>query len=221
MKNFQGKRMVREDELQYLQELKSAHSDPSAEWGGGGGSTYEAGTGITIESDTISVDSTVAFKSDIPSFTEGEGITIDASDVISVDSTVAMKTDIPTSTSDLINNSGFITSDDLSVKKIGWFPEDGKTWNDVLNELMFEGGLSADQALQEVLAMIPTLPTHNNEAGVILNRGEMFIINGYVKFANADSPLGYDVLCTNESNRGSVYVINNSSVSSSSTSFNS
>ena len=68
--------MVQEDELQYLQELKSAHSDPSAEWGGG---SYTAGTGITIESETISVDSTVAFKTDIPTFTAGEGITIDAS----------------------------------------------------------------------------------------------------------------------------------------------
>lgn len=78
MKNFKGRRMVQEDEIKYLQELKEAHSDPSAEWGGGG-SSYTAGTGITIESEIISVDSTVAFKSDIPTFTAGEGITIDAS----------------------------------------------------------------------------------------------------------------------------------------------
>lgn len=103
MKNFKGRRMVQEDELKYLQDLKTAHSDPSAEWGG---ETFTAGEGITIEDATISVNygagltvesetlvidtSTVALKTDIPSYTAGEGITIDASDVISVDSTVAM-----------------------------------------------------------------------------------------------------------------------------------
>ena len=37
--------------------------------GGGGGSTYTAGTGIDITNDVISVDNTVAFKTDIPTVT--------------------------------------------------------------------------------------------------------------------------------------------------------
>ena len=53
--NSRGKRMVQEDELTYLQELKEAHSDPSAEWGGGG-SSYTAGTGITIDDGVLSVN---------------------------------------------------------------------------------------------------------------------------------------------------------------------
>ena len=48
--------MVQEDELTYLQELKAAHSDPSAEWGGGGGGSYTAGTGITIDDGVLSVN---------------------------------------------------------------------------------------------------------------------------------------------------------------------
>ena len=103
----QGKRLIPEDDLDYLQELKEAHADPSAEWGG---ETFTAGEGITIESETISVNygsgltvdnetliidtSTVALKTDIPSFTAGTGITINASNAISVDSTVALVSDL-------------------------------------------------------------------------------------------------------------------------------
>lgn len=78
-----GKRMVREDLIAKINE---------------GYEEYSAGTGITIdESNVISVDSsTVAFKSEIPSFEAGTGITINESDVISVDSSVAMKSDIQT-----------------------------------------------------------------------------------------------------------------------------
>ena len=50
---------------------------------GGGGSTYTAGNGIDITNDVISIDNTVALKSDIPT--------------------------VPTKTSDLTNDSGFIT----------------------------------------------------------------------------------------------------------------
>jgi len=53
--------------------------------GGGGGGSYIEGNGIDITNDIISVDSSV----------------------------VALKTDLPTATSDLTNDSGFITSADL------------------------------------------------------------------------------------------------------------
>ena len=57
--------------LQYLQDLQISHTDPTAPWGGGGGGgSYTAGDGIEIsEEDVISIDDTVALKSDIPSLT--------------------------------------------------------------------------------------------------------------------------------------------------------
>ena len=55
--------------LQYLTSLEYHHLDPTAEWGGSG-STYTAGDGITIsDEDVISIDNTVALKTDIPSLT--------------------------------------------------------------------------------------------------------------------------------------------------------
>jgi len=122
-----GKRLIPEQELKYLQDLIGYHNDPSAEWGGEG-STYSAGEGISIdESNVISIDSTVALKTDIETYTAGSGIDI-TSNVVSVDSTVALKSDlstvaftgsysdlnglptIPSATSDLSNDSGFITN---------------------------------------------------------------------------------------------------------------
>lgn len=72
-----GKRMLFEDDYNYLQELIENHSDPSAEWGGGGSSiVLREGTGIdittgeTAEDKIISVDTeTVAMKTDIPDTT--------------------------------------------------------------------------------------------------------------------------------------------------------
>ena len=53
--------------LQYLQDLQISHNDPTAPWGGGGGGgSYTAGDGIDITNDVISVDNTVAKKSEIP-----------------------------------------------------------------------------------------------------------------------------------------------------------
>lgn len=53
--------------LQYLQDLQISHNDPTAPWGGGGGGSYTSGDGINISSDNvISVDNTVAKKSDLP-----------------------------------------------------------------------------------------------------------------------------------------------------------
>lgn len=55
--------------LQYLQDLQISHNDPTAPWGGGGGGSYTAGDGIDITNDVISIDNTVALKTDIPSLT--------------------------------------------------------------------------------------------------------------------------------------------------------
>ena len=48
--------------------------------GGGGGTTYTAGDGIDITNDTISIDSTVALKSEIPEDEEVEFKELDLSD---------------------------------------------------------------------------------------------------------------------------------------------
>ena len=55
----QEQRLIPKYLLEYAEELQENHPDPSAEWGGGGGSPIEAGTGIIITGDdtkTISVD---------------------------------------------------------------------------------------------------------------------------------------------------------------------
>ena len=53
--------------LEYSEKLFTNHPDPSAPWGGGGGSDYTAGQGITITNNEISVDTNViATKSDLP-----------------------------------------------------------------------------------------------------------------------------------------------------------
>ena len=53
--------------LEYSEKLFTNHPDPSAPWGGGGGgSDYTAGEGITITNNVISVDDTIAKKSEIP-----------------------------------------------------------------------------------------------------------------------------------------------------------
>ena len=66
--------------LEYSEKLFTNHPDPSAPWDGGG-SDYTAGQGITITNNEISVDTNV----------------------------IATKSDIPTKTSELTNDSGFIT----------------------------------------------------------------------------------------------------------------
>lgn len=53
--------------LEYNEKLFEYHPDPSASWGGGSGGSYTGGDGITISSqNVISVDNTIAKKSDIP-----------------------------------------------------------------------------------------------------------------------------------------------------------
>ena len=78
----QGQRLIPEYLLDYTTKLNESHPDPTESWGGGsGGSDYTAGDGINI-----------------------------TNNVISVDDTIAKKSEIPTKTSDLTNDSDFITN---------------------------------------------------------------------------------------------------------------
>ena len=64
----QGQRLIPEYLLDYATQLQNSHPDPTESWGGGsGGSEYTAGSGIDINDNVISVDNTIAKKSDIPS----------------------------------------------------------------------------------------------------------------------------------------------------------
>ena len=64
----QGQRLIPEYLLDYATQLQNNHPDPTESWGGSGGSEYTAGDGINISSENvISVDNTIAKKSDIPS----------------------------------------------------------------------------------------------------------------------------------------------------------
>lgn len=119
-----GKRLIPEQELQYLQELKEAHSDPHAEWGGEG-STYSAGEGIDISNENIiSIDSTVALKSELFSgdyddLTDKPDLSVYElkTEAFSGDyDDLTNKPTIPTKTSELTNDSGFITSSDIPAQ---------------------------------------------------------------------------------------------------------
>ena len=89
--------------LEYSEKLFTNHPDPSAPWGGGGGSDYTAGQGITITNNEISVDTNViATKSDISSMVTTTQLT-DALD------DYALKTEIPTDVSQLYNDAGYAT----------------------------------------------------------------------------------------------------------------
>ena len=64
----QAQRLIPEYLLDYTTKLNESHPDPTQSWGGGsGGSEYTAGDGIDITNNVISVDNTIAKKSDIPS----------------------------------------------------------------------------------------------------------------------------------------------------------
>ena len=75
----QGQRLIPEYLLDYATKLNESHPDPTESWGGG--SDYTSGNGIDI-----------------------------TNNVISVDNTIAKKSEIPTKTSDLTNDSDFITN---------------------------------------------------------------------------------------------------------------
>ena len=77
-----GKRMVKEDLLNYLEAVQTNYPDPS-DIGGGGGSSYTAGTGIDITNDVISVDSTVvALKSDLLDYVTTSELTTELSNYV-------------------------------------------------------------------------------------------------------------------------------------------
>lgn len=63
----QAQRLIPEYLLDYTEKLQTSHPDPTDSWGGSGGSDYTAGEGIDITNNVISVDSTIAKKSEIPS----------------------------------------------------------------------------------------------------------------------------------------------------------
>ena len=63
----QAQRLIPEYLLDYTTKLNESHPDPTESWGGGsGGSDYTAGNGIDITNNVISVDNTIAKKSEIP-----------------------------------------------------------------------------------------------------------------------------------------------------------
>ena len=63
----QAQRLIPEYLLNYTTKLNESHPDPTESWGGGsGGSDYTAGDGIDITNNVISVDNTIAKKSDLP-----------------------------------------------------------------------------------------------------------------------------------------------------------
>ena len=63
----QAQRLIPEYLLDYTTKLNESHPDPTESWGGGsGGSEYTAGDGIDITNNVISVDNTIAKKSDLP-----------------------------------------------------------------------------------------------------------------------------------------------------------
>lgn len=75
-----GKRMVKEDLLNYLEAVQTNYPDPSDI---GGGSSYTAGTGIKITDNTISVNSTVvALKSDLLDYVTTSKLTTELSNYV-------------------------------------------------------------------------------------------------------------------------------------------
>ena len=102
--------------LEYSEKLFTNHPDPSAPWGGGGGSDYTAGQGITITNNEISVDTNViATKSDIAQMVT----TTQLNDALD---DYALKTEIPTEVSQLTNDAGYAT--ETWVQNQGYLPSD-------------------------------------------------------------------------------------------------
>lgn len=63
----QAQRLIPEYLLDYTEKLQTNHPDPTESWGGGSGGSYTGGDGINISNENvISVDNTIAKKSEIP-----------------------------------------------------------------------------------------------------------------------------------------------------------
>lgn len=89
-----------------------------------GSATYTAGSGIDITNGVISVDNTIALKSEIP--TKVSDLTNDSGYLTSVSwNDILNKPTIPTKTSDLTNDSGFITgiTSAMIATALGYTPE--------------------------------------------------------------------------------------------------
>ena len=92
---------------------------------GGEGHTLLPGYGVNISNDTVSIDTNiVAQKSDVPSYTAGAGIEID-------EGVISSTIEVPTKTSDLVNDSGFITSVSESDPVFSASPAAGITATDI------------------------------------------------------------------------------------------
>ena len=115
--------------LQYLTSLEYHHTDPTAPWGGGGGGSYTAGDGIEIsDEDVISIDDTVALKTDLSDYVTSTALATELLDYAELSdlATVATSGDyndllnkptipvVPTNVSAFTNDAGYITSSALS-----------------------------------------------------------------------------------------------------------
>jgi len=172
----QGQRLIPEYLLDYAERLEVAHPDPTQEWGGS--SSYNAGYGIEIVNDEISVDTNeIATVDALQGFTQTFGAEITAiyngtstvgkarqdglgrtfdeyyaskSELFSGDyNDLTNKPTIPTKTSDLTNDSGFITNSALN----GYATEQ---W--VTNQ-----GYSTFSGNYNDLTNKPTIPTKTSE----------------------------------------------------------
>ena len=233
----QEQRLIPKYLLEYTEELQEYHPDPSASWGGGSGGSYTAGTGIDIENNVISVDNTVAMKTDIPDVSDfvtstelsteledyelkseafsgsysdlsnkpdlsvyelkTDAFTGDYDDLTNKPdlSVYELKTDafsgdyndltnkpsIPTKTSDLINNSGFITgitSSDVTTA-LGYTPGTSNfsgDYDDLTDKpdlSIYELAADAFSGNYNDLTNKPTIPTKTsdltNDSGFITN----------------------------------------------------
>jgi hypothetical protein len=145
----QEQRLIPKYLLEYSEELVKNHPDPSEDWGGGGGSPIEAGTGIIITGDeikTISVDDeSVAMVANLAPVAFSGSY-----------NDLSNKPTIPTKTSELTNDSGYLVA---------------VTWNDIYNKPTFATvAISGDY---NDLTNKPTIPTNTsdltNDSGFITN----------------------------------------------------
>ena len=93
-------------------------------------------------------------------YSAGTGIDIEDG-VISVDSDVAMKTDLPTKTSDLDNDSGFVTSSDVHTYTAG-------TGIDITSDVI---------AVDNTVAMKTDIPSYTAGTGISLTGGVVAVDN--------------------------------------------
>ena len=121
----------------------------------GGGSTYTAGTGIDITNDVISVDNTIATKSEIPTntnqLTNGAGFITS-----SALSGYALSSSIPTDLGDLSNNAGYALAANIPTNN---------------NQLTNGAGYITNAALADyaLASSVPNIPTTSTANKVLLS----------------------------------------------------